>query len=90
MYKYEGKWVYFKIYLPDVINKSLILREQIQIFFLKITHAEKNNMYAFTKIKCSKSEDMSTSGQLWMVPRWQFWMQLQKQHLQIMMGICIA
>lgn len=47
-------------------------------------------MYVLMKMKFSKSGDMSTSGQWWMVPRWQFWMQLQKQHLQIMMGICIT
>lgn len=72
MYKYEEKWVYFKTYLTDIMNMSLILRQWIQIKKKKITHAEKNNMYAFIKIKCSKSEDMSTSGQFWMVPRWQF------------------
>jgi len=28
MDKCEGKWVYFKTYIPDVMNKSLIFRQQ--------------------------------------------------------------
>lgn len=56
MDKCEGKWVYFKTHIPDVMNKSLIFRQQRSRSNLKkkIKNQAENIMYTFIKIKRNK------------------------------------
>lgn len=91
MDKCERKWVYFKTYIPDVMNKSLIFRQQRLRSHLKIITEAENSMYTFTKLNVAREWAWEQVGSChgWF-PGGQLSMQLQKQRSQMLTFIYIT
>lgn len=92
MDKCEGKWVYFKTHIPDVMNKSLIFRQQRSRSNLKKKKIRQ-------KTSCTHLSKLNVISEwVWMrvgschgwFPGGQLSAQLQKQHLPMLILICIA